>query len=79
MFANLVPWVVSVRCAMQSRNGPRLCLVGVENEESDHEGEQSGSFGEGKAQNGIREKLTCTVPKVVSSLHTCSRVRLPQD
>jgi hypothetical protein len=63
---------------MQSRDGPGPCLVGVENEESDHEGEQTGSFGEGKAQNGIREKLTCAVPKVVSSLHTCSRVRLPQ-
>jgi hypothetical protein len=63
---------------MQSRDGPGPCLVSVENEERDHEGEQAGSFGEGKAKNGIREKLTCAVQKVVSSLHTCLRVRVPQ-
>lgn len=32
-------------------------LVGVEEEESNHEGEQAGSFGEGETQNCVREEL----------------------
>ena len=33
-------------------------LVSVEEEESNHEGEQAGGFGEGKAENGILEELS---------------------
>lgn len=32
-------------------------LVGVEEEEGNHEGEQAGGFGEGKTKDGIREEL----------------------
>jgi hypothetical protein len=44
---------------MGPAGGPCSCLVGVEEEEGNHEGEQAGSFGEGKAQDGVREKLAC--------------------
>lgn len=47
------------RTRVAVRKCPGPCLVGVEEEESNHQGEQAGGFGEGKAQNGVREKLTC--------------------
>lgn len=34
-------------------------LVGVQEEEGHHEGEQAGSFGESETKNGVREELTC--------------------
>jgi hypothetical protein len=43
-------------------------LVGVEEEESNHEGEQAGGFGEGEAKNGILEELTWSTRPVSTSI-----------
>ena len=54
-----------MRDAIRERASP--CLVGVEQEESDHEGEQPGGFGEGKAQDGVRKKLACNCQDLSAS------------
>lgn len=35
------------------------CLVGVEDQEGNHEGEEARGFSESETQNGVREELTC--------------------
>ena len=50
-------------------------LVGVEEEESNHEGEQAGGFGEGEAKNGILEELTWSTRPVSTSIDGSQRHR----
>ena len=50
-------------------------LVCVEDEEGNHEGEKTSSFGEGKTKNGVGEKLTCFMSRLIRTDPESARVR----